>query len=169
MEGSGNSRGRSMSRPYTYVSTNPAQNERFGIYGISKGEKCITHSYGYPPRRQIYFGIYDLKYAAKSGRIPKADAFLGTALNMKPVMNIFDRSITTGAKYDRKAKRQGKAYRFLFVRADGVQLEKITQIVEANHIVPKIDSHEFDLSQINDALQLVAGGHINGKVIVRFP
>lgn len=74
-----------------------------------------------------------------------------------------------GAKYDRKAKRQGKAYRFLFVRADGVQLEKITQIVEAYHIVPKIDSHEFDLSQINDALQLVAGGPINGKVIVRFP
>lgn len=73
-----------------------------------------------------------------------------------------------GAKYDRKAKRQGKAYRFLFVRADGAQLEKITQIVEANHIVPKIDPREFDLSQINDALQLVAGGHINGKVILRF-
>ena len=73
-----------------------------------------------------------------------------------------------GAKYDRKAKRQGKAYKFLFVRADGAQLEKITQIVEANHIVPKIDPREFDLSQINDALQLVAGGHINGKVILRF-
>ena len=73
-----------------------------------------------------------------------------------------------GAKYDRKAKRQGKAYRFLFVRADGAQLEKITQIVEANHIVPKIDPHEFGLSQINDALQLVVGGHLNGKVIVRF-
>ena len=38
------------------------------------------------------------KYAAKSGRIPTAAAFLGTALNMKPVMNIFDRSITTAAK-----------------------------------------------------------------------
>ena len=74
-----------------------------------------------------------------------------------------------GAKYDRKAKGQGKAYRFLFVRADGAQLEKITQIVEANHIVPKIDAHEFDLSQICDALQLVAVGHINGKVMVRFP
>ena len=73
-----------------------------------------------------------------------------------------------GAKYDRKAKRQGKAYRFLFVRADGAQLEKITQIVEANHVVPKIDPHEFGLSQINDALQLVVGGHINGKVIIRF-
>jgi len=50
------------------------------------------------PRRQIYFGIYDLKYAAKSGRIPTAAAFVGTALNMKPVMKIFDRSITTAAK-----------------------------------------------------------------------
>lgn len=50
------------------------------------------------PRRQIYFGIYDLKYAAKSGRIPTAAAFLGTALNLKPVMKIFDNEITTAAK-----------------------------------------------------------------------
>ena len=50
------------------------------------------------PKRQIYFGIYDLKYAAKSGRIPTAAAFLGTALNLKPVMKIFDRGITTAAK-----------------------------------------------------------------------
>ena len=50
------------------------------------------------PRRQIYFGIYDLKYAAKSGRIPTAAAFLGSALNLKPVMKIFDHSITTAAK-----------------------------------------------------------------------
>ena len=50
------------------------------------------------PRRQIYFGIYDLKYAAKSGRIPTAAAFLGNKLNLKPVMKIFDREITTAAK-----------------------------------------------------------------------
>lgn len=50
------------------------------------------------PWRQIYFGIYDLKYAAKSGRIPTAAAFVGTALNLKPVMKIYDRSITTAAK-----------------------------------------------------------------------
>ncbi len=50
------------------------------------------------PKRQIYFGIYDLKYAAKSGRIPTAAAFVGTKLNLKPVMKIFDRSITTAAK-----------------------------------------------------------------------
>ena len=50
------------------------------------------------PRCQIYFGIYDLKYAAKSGRIPTAAAFVGTALNLKPVMKIFDSGITTAAK-----------------------------------------------------------------------
>ena len=50
------------------------------------------------PRRQIYFGIYDLKYAARSGRIPTAAAFLGNKLNLKPVMKIFDREISTAAK-----------------------------------------------------------------------
>lgn len=50
------------------------------------------------PRRQIYFGIYDLKYAAKSGRIPTAAAFFGAKLNLKPVMKIFDNGLTTAAK-----------------------------------------------------------------------
>ena len=38
------------------------------------------------------------------------------------------------------AKHQGKEYRFLFVRADGMQLEKITHIVETTKIVPQINS-----------------------------
>lgn len=60
------------------------------------------------PRRQIYFGIYDLKYAAKSGRIPTAAAFLGTKLDLKPVMKIFDRSIKTAAKCRGERKLVGK-------------------------------------------------------------
>lgn len=74
-----------------------------------------------------------------------------------------------GLKYDNAAKRQGKEYRFLFVRADGMQLAEITRIVEMKHIVPIIDSHEFRLSRINDAIKLVNSGHTNGKVVVRFP
>jgi len=61
-------------------------------------EEILTYLRDILPRRQIYFGIYDLKYAAKSGRIPTAAAFVGTALNMKPVMKIFDQAITTAAK-----------------------------------------------------------------------
>lgn len=61
-------------------------------------EEILAYLTDILPRRQIYFGIYELKYAAKSGRIPTAAAFVGTALNMKPVMKIFDRAITTAAK-----------------------------------------------------------------------
>lgn len=73
-----------------------------------------------------------------------------------------------GSKYDKQARRQGKEYRFLFVRADGIQLERITRIVETEHIVPQIDHRIFDISLINDAMKLVAKGHTNGKVIIRF-
>ena len=34
-----------------------------------------------------------------------------------------------GSKYDKTAKKQGKEYRFVFVRSDGAQLRKITEIV----------------------------------------
>lgn len=71
-----------------------------------------------------------------------------------------------GSKYDRAAKQQGKEYRFLFVRADGMQLADITRLVEKKGIIPQIDPHEFDLSQINDAVKLVADGHTNGEVVV---
>lgn len=50
------------------------------------------------PQRVIFFGIYDLKYAAKSGRIPTAAAFVGSIMNLKPIMRIFDREIKTAAK-----------------------------------------------------------------------
>lgn len=48
--------------------------------------------------RRIYFGIYNLKYAGKSGRIPSAAAFVGDKLGIKPIMKIWDHSITTAAK-----------------------------------------------------------------------
>lgn len=71
-----------------------------------------------------------------------------------------------GFKYDRAAKKQGKEYRFIFVRADGAQLRKITEIVERNHIVPKIDPRVFSIEKAKEAIQLVAQGHTEGKVII---
>lgn len=50
------------------------------------------------PRRRIYFGVYSLKYAGKSGRIPSAAALIGDKLNIKPVMKISDNEITTAVK-----------------------------------------------------------------------
>lgn len=72
-----------------------------------------------------------------------------------------------GARYDGTARRQGKEYRFLFVREDGGQLRAVTEIVERRHIVPRIDPHIFTLETARDALELVAEGHPDGKVILQ--
>lgn len=50
------------------------------------------------PKRRVYFGMYDLTCAGKSGRIPSAAAFLGNTLGIKPVMKLADHEITTAAK-----------------------------------------------------------------------
>lgn len=73
-----------------------------------------------------------------------------------------------GAKYDSKAKKKGVQYRFVFVRSDGTQLEKLKKIIEDNQIVPAVDPTEFRIEDINKALNLVAQGHPKGKVVIRF-
>lgn len=72
-----------------------------------------------------------------------------------------------GSKYDKAAKKQGKEYRFVFVRSDGAQLRKIAEIVERQQIKPAVDSRVFTLDQANDELRLVAKGSLNGKVIIQ--
>lgn len=64
----------------------------------ASAQEIVTYLRDILPRREIYFGIYVLKYAARSGRIPTAAAFLGDKLGLKPVMRIFDQEITTAAK-----------------------------------------------------------------------
>lgn len=61
-------------------------------------EEIVSYLTELIPRRELYFGIYQLKYAAKSGRIPSAAAFIGDKLGLKPVMKIADNEITTAAK-----------------------------------------------------------------------
>lgn len=73
-----------------------------------------------------------------------------------------------GAKYDKKAKKKGVEYRFIFVRSDGTQLKKITEIVEKNNIVPLLHPQLFTINDINYALELVANGRPKGKVIIQF-
>ena len=72
-----------------------------------------------------------------------------------------------GSKYDKAAYKQGKEYRFLFVRSNGAQLQKITEIVEKQQVKPAVDSRVFSLDQANEALQLVAKGQLNGKVMIQ--
>ena len=72
-----------------------------------------------------------------------------------------------GSKFDKAAQKQGKEYRFVFVRSNGAQLQKITEIVEKKQIKPAVDARVFSLDQANEALQLVAKGQLNGKVMIQ--
>ena len=72
---------------------------------------------------EVYFCLYTLKYAAKSGRISGATAFLGNALGIKPLMHVKHGGIKDAAKvrgeknmvktvldYTVKAMRPGSPY-----------------------------------------------------------
>lgn len=72
-----------------------------------------------------------------------------------------------GARLEFLATKQNKEYRFLFVHANGKQLQEITNLVEEKNIKPSIDSI-YTLDDINKALTKVATGHSQGKVIVTF-
>ncbi|MFC6175302.1 NADP-dependent oxidoreductase [Companilactobacillus huachuanensis] len=73
-----------------------------------------------------------------------------------------------GSPIDKQARKSDVDYRFIFVRSDGEQLKKITQIVETNQIKPAVDPTEFKLADINEALNYVATGHPKGKVVISF-
>jgi len=66
----------------------------------------------------------------------------------------------------KKAKKNNVDFYFLFMRADGSQLQEIASLVEANIIKPVVDK-VFTFEQTNDALEYVESGRAKGKVVIR--
>ncbi|WP_428032594.1 NADP-dependent oxidoreductase [Ancylobacter sp.] len=66
----------------------------------------------------------------------------------------------------RKASRRGIGYSFLFMRADGGQLSRITALIEAGAIRPIMD-RVFPFEATNEALAYLDTGRSKGKVVVR--
>src|SRR4051812_16328891 len=64
------------------------------------------------------------------------------------------------------ARRHHARYEYLFMRADGVQLGEITQLVERGVIKPLVDKI-FPLDQIRDALAYSEAGRATGKVVIK--
>ena len=65
----------------------------------------------------------------------------------------------------RKARRHGVSYAFLFMRANGIQLQKITSLIEAGVIKPVID-RSFPFASTAEALRYVEQGRSKGKVTI---
>lgn len=65
----------------------------------------------------------------------------------------------------RKARKLGLEYSFLFMRADGKQLEEISKLIEKGQIKPVVDK-AFPFEQTNEALEYVESGRAKGKVVI---
>ncbi|MDQ0124813.1 NADPH:quinone reductase-like Zn-dependent oxidoreductase [Pseudomonas lini] len=65
----------------------------------------------------------------------------------------------------RKARKHGVSYTFLFMRANGMQLQKITSLIEAGVIKPVID-RSFPFESTAEALRYVEQGRSKGKVTI---
>ena len=66
----------------------------------------------------------------------------------------------------RKATRHRISYSFLFMRANGEQLGKITALIEAGIIRPVVD-RVFPFEATNEALTYIETGRSKGKVVVK--
>lgn len=66
----------------------------------------------------------------------------------------------------RKSKKRNIDFYFLFMKANGSQLEKITKLIEADIIKPVVDKI-FTFEQTNEALQYVESGRAKGKVVIK--
>lgn len=65
----------------------------------------------------------------------------------------------------RRAKELGIKYSFLFMRANGEQLSKLTTLIEASKIGPVID-RVFPFEQTDEAVSYVESGRAKGKVVI---
>ena len=69
-------------------------------------------------------------------------------------------------KIRKEAQQRQIAYAFLFMKAQGKQLEKITELIESGAIAPVVDK-VFPFDQTNQALAYVESGRAKGKVIIK--
>jgi NADPH:quinone reductase-like Zn-dependent oxidoreductase len=66
----------------------------------------------------------------------------------------------------KKAKRLTIRFSFLFMRAEGNQLDQITKLIESGVIRPVMDK-VFPFEQTNDAMSYVEAGRAKGKVVIK--
>lgn len=91
---------------------------------------------------------------------PEFASELGLPWYLKIVLSL----ISFGIR--KKAKKNHVDFNFLFMRADGSQLQEITKLIEAGIIKPIVDK-VFPFEQTNNALEYVESGRAKGKVVIK--
>lgn len=79
---------------------------------------------------------------------------------LQQVMRLLSRDIRS------KARRRGIDYSFVFMRAHGGQLTKITELIESGIINPVVD-RTFPFLATNDAMRYQETGRAKGKIVIQ--
>ncbi len=91
------------------------------------------------------------------------DVPFAKSLRLNLILRLVMRMLSRGIL--KKAKSRGVDYSFLFMRAEGQQLQEIAKLIDAGAIRPVVDK-VFDFAQTADALAYVETGRAKGKVVV---
>lgn len=91
------------------------------------------------------------------------DAAFARGLGLSWILRTIMSALSYGIRA--KAKRRGVRYSFLFMRADGGQLAKITSLIDAGIIRPVVD-RVFPFASTKEAMAYVEAGRAKGKVVV---
>lgn len=91
---------------------------------------------------------------------PKSAKEMGLSWIMKFIFSIIS------SKIRKKAKQHNVDYSFLFMKANGGQLQEITTLIESGIIKPIVDK-VFPFEQAQQALEYVESGRAKGKVILK--
>ncbi|MBT9456814.1 MAG: NADP-dependent oxidoreductase [Burkholderiaceae bacterium] len=92
------------------------------------------------------------------------DPEFGRAIGAPGFVQLVMRLLCSGVR--RRARRRGQGYAFLFMKANGAQLQEITRLIDAGVIRPVIDK-VFPFSSTNEALTYVEAGRAKGKVVIK--
>jgi alcohol dehydrogenase len=91
------------------------------------------------------------------------DAAFGEAIGAPWFLRSIMRMLSFGIR--RKAKRSNVSFSFLFMRANGGQLGKISSLIDAGAIRPVVD-RVFPFESTREAMDYVEASHAKGKVVV---
>ena len=91
------------------------------------------------------------------------DPAFATAVGAPRFVGLVMRALSRGVRS--QAKRLGVRYSFLFMRADGEQLQQITGLIESGVIRPLVDK-VFGFEATNEALAYVESGRAKGKAVI---
>lgn len=92
------------------------------------------------------------------------DADFAEEIKLPWFMKLLTSALSFGIR--RKAKRRNVSFSFLFMRASGKQLRKITSLIDSSAIRPVLDQ-VFPFESTNEALAFVEKGRAKGKVVIK--